>query len=110
MTDKLAETQAALDHDNEVRRARIRGLWLELGTLEDQRRQRFEGYVAHMGDYPPRGWDDSHRYQVEKLQAEIERHAYDIAALKAGPGYFLQQAIDAWEARKVLDDMRNVPV
>jgi len=101
----LADTQAALDRENEGRRAAIRKLLAESAALNKELSCATEHYIKTCDYYPPRGWDERWRRRLEEINAEVWRLASDIASLSAVPGYFVVNAIEAWMPRRILEEI-----
>jgi hypothetical protein len=100
--DRIKQTKADLDRDNEIRRARIRGLHSEIAALHQKRETILRQYASIHGDMPPRGWDESFRCELATAQGDMERLGMEIAMLQAGPGYFSVQPVVPEDVRRVI--------
>jgi hypothetical protein len=103
LEEKYAETQAALNHVNEVRRALIRGLLAEAGKLQERRLAYLEAQAHNGGP----AFDNRYWPEITKPLNRANSIAYDIASLSAGPGYFVRNEIQGWDVKRVLDEIQQ---
>ena len=103
---RTAETVAVLSRENEVRRARIRRIRLEIAQRHAQECLAASNYIEAHGDLPPRGWNEASTRSILALHDELNRLAYEIASLSAGPGYLVMNAVGPGDVQRVLEGIQ----
>lgn len=98
--------QAVLDHENEVRRALIRGLLAERAAVHDEYQAKCEAYHESTTGSLPDGFGQHLICRMRVLTNKAQAIAYDLASLSAGPGYFVRNEIQGWDVNLILEGIQ----